>query len=196
MAGMIRHQTSDQTAQRQVGASNGHRARAPAPLLMTRARLEELQGELARLGRRVGEETAQRLREARSYGEGSNNDEYHAVREDQLVLEARIASLADTVARAVVVDPAESPDDAAIIGSTVSIEDLSSGAGSRHRLESAHSAKRDAISAASPIGQALMGARPGAVITVDLPNGRSRSLRVTAVENPPLSARRPQSEES
>ena len=195
MARMITHQPSDQTAQEQVGA-NGRRARVPAPLLMTSARLDELQGELARLGRRVREETAQRLREARSYGDGSNNDEYHAVREDQTVLEARIASLADTVARAVVVDPAESRKGVAMIGSTVSIEDLSSGARSRHRLVGAHSAKRDAISAASPIGQALMGVRPGAVITVDLPNGRSRSVRVTAVENPPLGARRPQPGES
>ena len=159
---------------------------------MTRARLDELQDELAELGRRVREETAQRLREARSYGEGSNNDEYHAIREDQMVLEARIASLADTVARAVVVDPAESGEGVAMIGSRVSIEDLSSGARSRHRLASAHSAKRDAISAASPIGQALMGVRAGTVITVDLPNGRSRSVRVTAVENPPVGARRSQ----
>jgi transcription elongation factor GreA len=163
---------------------------------MTSARLEELQDELTRLGRRVREETAHRLREARSYGEGSNNDEYHAVREDQMVLEARIASLADTVARAVVVDPAESGEGAAVIGSTVSIEDLCSGAMSRHRLASAYSAKRDAISAASPIGQALMGVRPGAVITVDLPNGRSRSVRVTAVEDPPLGASGPQSAKS
>ena len=188
---MISPQPSHQVAHEPVRSSGGP-PKVAAPLLMTQDRLDELQGELAALGRRVREETAQRLRQARSYGEGSNNDEYHAVREDQMVLEARIASLADTVARAVVVDPAESGEGIAMIGSRVSIEDLSDGARSRHRLVSAHSARRDAISAASPIGQALMGARPGAVITVELPNGRSRSVRVTAVENPPSTAGRSQ----
>ena len=155
---------------------------APAAPLMTSDHLDELRSELMRLGLRVRNETAQRLREARSFGEGSNNDEYHAVREDQMVLEARIASLADTVARAVVVDAEEVDEGIAVIGSTVSIEDLSTGEKSSHRLVSAHSAKRGAISAASPIGQALMGVRPGTVVTVDLPNGGSRSLRVTAVQ--------------
>ncbi len=180
---MITHQPSNQAVDEQVGAGNP-RPTVPPRLLMTGAHLEELQGVLAKLGRRVREETAQRLRDARSYGEGSNNDEYHAVREDQMVLEARIASLAETVARAVVVDPREAGDGVAVIGSTVSLEDLATGEKSRHRLTSAHSAKRGAISAASPIGQALMETRPGTVVTVDLPNGRSKSLRVTAVENP------------
>jgi transcription elongation GreA/GreB family factor len=97
----------------------------------------------------------QRLREARPYGEGSNNDEYHAVREEQMVLEARLAALENTVAHAVVVDA----DDAA--------------------------RAPDVISAASPMGQALMGARPGAVVTVDLPNRRSRTVRLVAVKTPP-----------
>jgi transcription elongation factor GreA len=149
---------------------------------MTSEHLEELRRQLTRLGLRVRNETAQRLREARSFGEGSNNDEYHAVREDQMVLEARMALLADTVARAVVVDAEEVDEGIAVIGSTVSIENLATSEESSHRLVSAHSAKRGAISAASPVGQALMGARPGAVVTVDLPNGRSRRLRVTAVQ--------------
>lgn len=52
-----------------------------------------------------------------------------------------------------------------------------------HRLTSAHqSLGPDVISAASPVGQALIGAVPGATVTVDLPNGRSRSMRLVAVE--------------
>ena len=57
----------------------------------------------AELRRRHREEIAERLREARSYGDGSNNDEYHALREEQMVLEARIALLETDVARAVVI---------------------------------------------------------------------------------------------
>jgi transcription elongation factor GreA len=165
------------------GAQNGGRAHPSAPL-MTSAGLEQLQGELAQLRQRVSDEIAQRLREARSYGDGSNNDEYHAVREEQMVMEARIAALEDAVTTAVVLDPEAAGDGVAVIGSTVSVEDLASGDRSRHRLASAHSADRGVISAASPLGHGLMGAMPGTVVTVDLPRGRSRSVRVLAVEGP------------
>jgi len=137
---------------------------------------------LAELRRRHREEIAQRLREARSYGDGSNNDEYHALREEQMVLEARIALLEATVARAVVIESQQLDDGVASIGSTVSIEDLASGSRSRHQLASAHAADTGGISAASPLGQALMGNGPGTVVTFDLPNGRTRSVRLTAVE--------------
>jgi transcription elongation factor GreA len=178
---MTNQQSHTWTA-RQLSDQNGRARAHPAGPLMTRAGLEELRGELAQLRRRVSEEIAQRLREARSYGDGSNNDEYHAVREEQMVLAARIASLDNTVTRAVVLDPETAEEGVAVIGSTVSIEDLASGDRSRHRLASAHSADRGGISAASPMGHALMGATPGTVVTVDLPRGRSRSVRVMAVE--------------
>jgi transcription elongation factor GreA len=167
---------------RRPGDQNVPARAHPGGPLMTSAGLEELRGELAQLRRRVSEEIAQRLREARSYGDGSNNDEYHAVREEQMVLEARIASLENTVMRAVVLDPETAEEGVAGIGSTVSVEDLASGHRSRHRLASAHSSERGGISAASPMGHALMGATPGTVVTVDLPRGRSRTVRVVAVE--------------
>ena len=155
----------------------------PGGALMTAAGLESLRSELGRLRERTGLEVAHRLREARPYGEGANNDEYHAIREEQMVLHARIASLEATIARAVVVDSGDAPQGVAAIGATVWIEDLATGATAPYRLTSAHQPiGPDVISAASPIGQALMGAVPGTVATVDLPNGRSRSVRLVDVE--------------
>jgi transcription elongation factor GreA len=151
-------------------------------LAMTTAALDSLRRELEQLRDRTRLDIAQRLREARNYGEGANNDEYHAVREEQMVLEARIASLDETIARATVVDPGDPEQGVAAIGSMIWIEDLASGATARYRLTSAHQPiGRDAISAASPIGQALMGAVPGTVATVDLPSGRVRSVRLVDV---------------
>jgi transcription elongation factor GreA len=86
--------------------------------LMTAASLNDLRDELEQMRRRTRLEMAQRLREARAYGGGSNNDEYHAVREDQMVLQARIASLGDMLARARVVDADGAGHGAAVIGST------------------------------------------------------------------------------
>jgi transcription elongation factor GreA len=153
------------------------------PALMTAAGLEQLQIELETLRRRSSEEMAQRLRDARSYGNDSNNDEYYALREEQMVIEARIASLEDTVRRASVVAEDLAADGVAAIGSVLCIEDLGSGNISRYRLAGAHQQlERGAISTASPMGQALMGARAGAVVTVDLPNGRSLNVLLVAVE--------------
>ena len=157
----------------------------PGGALMTAAGLESLRSELGRLRERTGVEVAHRLREARPYGEGANNDEYHAVREEQMVLQARMASLEETIARAIVVDPGDAVQGVAAIGATVWVEDLASGTTARYLLTSAHQPiGRDVISAASPIGRALMGAVPGTVATVDLPNGRSRSVRLVDVEMP------------
>jgi transcription elongation factor GreA len=168
------------------GDDGGMTRHARTPALMSAASLAELCFELERLRRQTRDQVAHELREARPYGEGSNNDEYQAVREEQMVLEARLVALEDVIDRAVVVDPDETTRDTAAIGSTVTIEDLASGLTSHYRLRSAHQALRsDEISAASPMGQALMGARRGALVTVELPHGRSRSARLVAVKAPP-----------
>jgi transcription elongation factor GreA len=167
-------------------AANGHPPYPPGAALMTAAGLDELRSELERLRQQTRNHVEQRLREARPYGEGANNDEYHDVREEQMVLEARLAALQDTIDRAVVVDTEHASRGTAVIGSTVTIEDLESGLTTRHRLCGAHQTMTpDAISAASPMGQALIGARAGAVATIDLPNGRSRRVRLVAVRMPP-----------
>jgi transcription elongation factor GreA len=155
---------------------------APPKALMTAAGLEAVHGELARLRRSTRLEIEQRLREARSYGDGSNNDEHHAVREDQMVREARIAALDGAIARATVIDPADARQGVAVIGSAVTIEDLTSGATTQYRLASAHSLGAGVISAASPMGQALIGALPGTTLTIELPNGRSRRVRLVDVK--------------
>jgi transcription elongation factor GreA len=130
---------------------NGRPPYPPGAALMTAAGLDELRRELERLRRRTRHHVEQRLREARPYGEGSNNDEYHDVREEQMVLEARLAALEDTIDRAILVDAEHATRGAAVIGASVTIEDLESGLASRHRLCGAHDAfAPDAISAASP----------------------------------------------
>jgi transcription elongation factor GreA len=155
------------------------------PLLMTADTLADLRDELAELRRRTRLEIAERMREARAYGDGSNNDEHHAVVEEQMVLEARLRSLEATLARARIVEPREVEEGVAVIGSELVIEDLGSGGRHQYRLGGDHETRRpDAISASSPMGQALLGAAPGAIVTVDLPNGGSRRVRLAEVTAP------------
>ncbi|MEX2194533.1 MAG: GreA/GreB family elongation factor [Thermoleophilaceae bacterium] len=159
-------------------------------LLMTPAGAYELRAELERLRDAGRDEISQRLREANDFGADSNNDDHGAVRDDQAILEARIASLEDVLARAVVVDPATGGD-MAMVGSRVTVEDLGSGKVSSYRIGGAHEAiDRDFVSAASPMGRALMGAATGAVVTVELPSRRSLRMRVVEIVPPstPMSA--------
>ena len=173
---MTVHRTADPIA----GEGPARHANGAAP--MTAASLQQLRDELQQLRRRGRDEIAQRLRDARQYGDGSNNDEFHAIREEQLVLEARMASLQETIDRAVVIDPDDYPQGAAAIGSLVMIEDLASGLTTQYRLVSAHdSISAGTITAGSPIGQALVGATPGADLTVELPNTRTRRIRLVRV---------------
>ena len=100
------------------------RSQGVVSALMTTDTLNDLRDELEQLRRHTRLEIAERLREARAYGDGSNNDEHHAVVEEQMVLEARLRSLEATIARAKVVDRRELEDGVAVLGSTLLIEDL------------------------------------------------------------------------
>lgn len=166
------------------GGSNGHTSGQTT--LVTAATHAALVGELAALTHRARTEIAERLRDARTYGDDSNNDEFHALQEERMVLEARIALLENTLARAVIVDPDEAATGVATIGSTVTLEDLATGKRSRYRVAGAHAARgRDAVSAASPMGQALLGAAPGDEVTFELPSGKQPTVRLIATETPP-----------
>jgi transcription elongation factor GreA len=154
---------------------------ASASLPMAADDLEALRAELRGLRLSGRGDFAERLRDARQYGDGSNNDELLAVREEQTVVEARIALLEHVIARAVVSAPPRASGIAGI-GTTVSLEDVRSGAIKTYRLASAHAIGDGTVSAASPMGQALIGSRAGAVVSLELPNGRSRSVRVVSVK--------------
>lgn len=149
---------------------------------MTALGLEQLRAELDQLRSSVDHEVALGFRNARAYGDGSNNDEYYAVMEEQMVLSARIALLEEIVDRAIVVDKSEASDGIAAIGAGVLLRDLPSGTERRYRLANAHTGDVGSISAASPMGQALIGAAAGEVVTLVLPDGSTRSVQLLAVE--------------
>jgi transcription elongation GreA/GreB family factor len=147
---------------------------------MTADGLSELRSELDRLRGHDREEVRHRLRDARSYGHES--DEVYALREEEMILEARIALLEETISRAVLVS-AQAAAGAVTVGCAATVEDLATGQRSRHTIAGAHEPfSPGRVSAASPMGQKLIGAAPGAVVEVELPRGRSRRLRLTSIE--------------
>lgn len=128
-------------------------------------------------------ELAERLRDARGYGTSSNDDDHLAVLEDAAVARIKIAQLEHLIATATVVEVDVTGDDGARLGSVVRIRD--------HRNREieyelvgrlSESAERAQVTPASPVGEALMGAHRGDVVTLVLPSGQARSLTVLAVD--------------
>jgi transcription elongation factor GreA len=122
-----------------------------------------------------------RLRGAREFGEPGANDELMAIREDEAIIEVRLARLEQILERAELVENAILGD-AVVIGSRVTVLDHSSGRTESYRIDGAHGAlDANVISALSPVGTALIGSPRGAVVRVELPRLRTRTLTVLDV---------------
>ena len=126
-------------------------------------------------------EIVQSIRTAREFGDLKENAEYHAAREAQGMNESRIRMLEHHLASAVVSEAAGG--DEAAIGSVVSYRDLASDKVAEvtlvHELEADLAAGK--LSAASPIGAALIGAREGDEVTFETPRGTAKRLVLVSV---------------
>src|ERR1700735_4636581 len=94
---------------------------------MTREGYEKEKARLERMQGTEMIEVAKRIASARDLGDLSENAEYHAAREDQGMLQARIDALRDKLARANIIDRSSLPTDTVVFGTRVKIKDLDSG---------------------------------------------------------------------
>ncbi|GAB4205299.1 MAG: transcription elongation factor GreA [Sandaracinaceae bacterium] len=110
---------------------------------------------------------------AREHGDLRENAEYHAAKEKQGMIEARIAEIEDKIARADVIDPSTFSGDKVKFGAYVTLEDTDSGKRVRYRIVGPDEAdlKKGTISVTSPIARALIGRRVGDEVTVNAPGG-------------------------
>jgi transcription elongation factor GreA len=158
----------------------------PSPrvrILLTEVGLRARERELDQL-RAAKRDIGRRLRDARGYGEPGGNDEYLATREDEAIIDARIATLEARLAQASVVEHRALPGVVGL-GSVVTVDETGNGAGARYRLVGSHEAQEPGdVSISSPVGQALLGRRASETVTVSLPDGRSRRLRIVSVVPP------------
>jgi len=112
------------------------------------------------------------------------NDEYLATREDDAIIDARIATLEAMLAQASVIEHGTRPGVVGI-GSVVTVDETDNGAGARYRLVGSHEAQQPGdVSIGSPVGQALLGRRASETVAVSLPDGRVRRLRIVSVAPP------------
>lgn len=150
---------------------------------VTAAARQALERELASL-RTEQREIPARLRVAREFGDSANNDEYLAIRGEEAVLAARIARLEGILMRAIEVGDVDAPG-SVTIGSTVTAVDVETGKRLEYVVGSAHGVlSRGTVSALSPVGRALLGRRVGDRVSVHLPHGRRRELKLRAILQP------------
>ena len=149
----------------------------PDGLKKLQAELDELTGE----GRR---EIAERIKDARGYGEIAENAEYDDAKNEQAMLEARIAQLEERIRSAKVVTKKSISKDTVQVGNVVHVKDEKTGKSQKFTIVG--SAEADPaemkVSNESPIGAALMGGKRNEVVTVKVPKGPARKLKITKID--------------
>jgi transcription elongation factor GreA len=141
---------------------------------MTLADKQRLEDELAELEGPRRAAVVQAIAAARGFGDLSENFEYHAAKNEQGMLERRIRVLRDRLTRAVLVDEdAAAASDRVEVGSRVEIEDEQ---GQRMTMEIS---SVGGVSADSPAGRALLGAKVGDEVQIDAPKGPWRARIVS-----------------
>ncbi len=147
-----------------------------AKMQMSREGFEKLQQELTYLITEKRQEVAQKLKEARSYGDLSENAEYDEAKNDQAILEGRIAELQAMVDNAEVVDDDNISVDEIGMGSVITIRKVGAAEPETLKIVSTNEAnfKARKISDESPIGKAAMKKKVGDVFIVNAPAGEMR----------------------
>ena len=152
---------------------------------LTRMRLAELEEELHYLKTVRGREVAEHLKEARSFGDLSENSEYDAAKNEQSLLYGRIAEIEDIMAHAVIIDDEENAEFAGRVGlgCTVKVRDLEFDETGAYCIVGSQEAnpKKFMISDDSPFGRAMIGKTVGDIVEVEAPVGVVR-YEILAVE--------------
>ena len=141
---------------------------------MSAARQQELQDELTYLKTVREKEVAELIKEARGFGDLSENSEYDEAKNEQGKLYSRIAELEDILLHVVIIDESEGASNAVSIGCTVTVVDLKTGREMPpYKVVGSQEADpmHRAISEESPFDKALMGAKEGDEISVEAPVG-------------------------
>ena len=115
----------------------------------------------------------QQIADARDKGDLSENAEYHAAKEEQGLLETRIAKLSVIISNARVMDDSKVDTSKVLILSKVKIKNVANGFEVEYQLVAANEAdiKAKKISMESPYGKALLGKKVGDVVEIQVPNG-------------------------
>ncbi len=154
-------------------------------VVVTREGYKKLEQDLNELRTVKRKEVADKIKVARGYGDLSENAEYDAAKEEQAIVEARIADLEATLKVARIIDDSELSNDTVSIGMRVKILAEGDEPDEAEEYDITGSTEADMnlnrISDESPVGAALIGHKAGDEVDVTLPNGSIIVYKVLAV---------------
>ena len=150
---------------------------------MTREGYNRIKAELERLEHVEMPMIAEKLAAARAEGDLKENAEYHAQRENQGMMQAKINALKSKLAKAHIVDTSNLVKDEVVFGATVKVKDLDYQDEEEYTLVGAGDEDYDCgkILTTSPIGVALMGKKVGDKVNINVPRGVLR-YEITGIE--------------
>ena len=156
----------------------------PRDVILTREGLEKLKGELEELQTVRRREVAERIKEAREFGDISENAEYDDAKNEQMMLEQRIAQLEERLRSAQIIDAKELSTETVQVGSVVSVKDETTGKSVKYTIVGSAEANpsQNKLSNESPVGRALIGRRRNDVVSVQVPRGPERKLKITKID--------------
>lgn len=140
---------------------------------VTKEHLQSMQAELYELKTKGRKEVAQKIADARSHGDLSENADYDAAKHEQELLEIRISRIEGALSRVQVIDPKDFPDDKVYILSRVRLLNRKTNKEINYQLVSPEEAdfEQNKLSVTSPLGKALLGKVIGDVVETKVPAG-------------------------
>jgi transcription elongation factor GreA len=152
--------------------------------VLTPQGLEELKARIEHLRNDRRREVAERIKEAREFGDIAENSEYDDAKNEQAMLEKQIADLEEKLRNARVIDERDVDTDVVNVGVTVHVKDQKTDRSTKFRIVGSAEANpsENRLSNESPVGRALLGHKRGETVTVPVPRGPARKLKITKIE--------------
>ena len=149
--------------------------------VFTREDYNKLSAELNRLKTEGRDDIAEKIKEARSHGDLSENAEYDEALNEQAKMEAEIAKLEADLRNAKILDEKELTTESIHIGSKVKLYDMDYEEEVEYKILGKSDIDNGIISDLSPVGSAIMGKKVGDVVSVNTPTGKVIEMKILAI---------------
>ncbi len=156
----------------------------PRDVLLTQEGLDKLKAELEELSTVKRREVATRIKEAREFGDIMENSEYDDAKNEQAMLEQKIAQLEERLRGASVIDASDVSTDVVQVGCVVHVKDEKTGKSAKYTIVGSAEANpaEMKLSNESPVGRALIGHKRNEIVSVTVPRGPARKLKITKID--------------
>jgi transcription elongation factor GreA len=153
-------------------------------VILTTEGYEKLKQEIEFLSTDKRREVAERIRHAREFGDIAENSEYDDAKNEQAMLESRIAQLQEKLRMATVIETNNLSTDVVQVGSIVHVKDEKTGKSVKYTIVGSAEANPEEakLSNESPVGRALLGHKRNDTVAVKVPRGPARKLKITKID--------------